>query len=277
MTQLSKKIIKSHDGLDLYYEIHALGNGKPTLFFLHGVGGDLEAWHFVKDRLSASGFSAIGMDLRGHGHTSHPRSPQSYQMANLVRDISSILEQEKLEKIILIGHCYGAVVASHFAIENAEKLEKLVLISSTYRPPDYLQNKILKIGANILTEMLAFISPKPYKPRHSEYPQGKFHKDYEWFGLARTILHNSWGSYLLTTKEILNLNLEAELKKITTPTLLIAGDKDTIFPLQISQKIHENIPGSKLEVITGANHVVILNNADQIVASLLEFLLTRPA
>ena len=78
MHKISKKTIKSHDGLKLYYETHITDTEKPVLFFLHGIGGDLDAWDFIKNPLLELGFSAIAMDLRGHGHSSHPSSPESY-------------------------------------------------------------------------------------------------------------------------------------------------------------------------------------------------------
>ena len=272
--QISKKNLKSKDGLNLYYETYGERNDRPVLFFLHGIGGDLDAWQFVRDELLGKGFSAVAMDIRGHGYSNHPRGFLSYKIDNLVEDVVSVMEAEKIPKIVLIGHCYGAVVALNFAVKYPEKLEKLVIISGTYRPPLYIFGKVVKVLAVGIGNLGALISPKPHKPQHSKYPAGKFHRDYEWIGLAKTILHNSLRSYLLTSKEVVNLELEPFLGRIKTPTLVIVGEKDTIFPMSISKKIHEKIPESKFEVIKWANHVVILNNPDKVSKLIFDFLKT---
>ncbi len=272
MPQIHKKVVKNRDGLDLYYETYITGTEKPELFFLHGIGGDLDAWGYVIDELSGKGFSCIAMDLRGHGYSDHPRAFQSYAVDNLVQDVVAVMDQENMSKATLIGHCYGAVIATYFALSHSEKLNGLAVISSTYQHPWYLRSKAMRALANGFINVLAFFSPKPFRPRHSPYPPGKFHKDYELLGLVKTISHNSLRSYLLATKQIVNLDLERRLAGITTPTLIIAGEKDSIFPLSVSQTIHTAIAGSRFEIIKEANHVVILNNVTQVVNSLHSFL-----
>ena len=113
------------------------------------------------------------------------------------------LPRKNLDKIFLIGHCYGAVVAENFALNFSEKLKGLVLISGTYRPPLYLSSRWKITYSKFFTKLFAWLSPPPIYPGHSIYPINKIHKDYEIFGLVRTILRNSWGSYLLTTREII--------------------------------------------------------------------------
>lgn len=272
MSEVAKKTIKSHDGLTLYYETHGLEIGKPIIFFVHGAGGDVDAWDFVRSPLLAKGFASISMDLRGHGYSAHPKSPKSYEIENLVADIITILDREKLDKIILIGHSYGAVVATHFAIEHPDRLDKLVIISGSYSSPNYLRHKPVKTLINKIINLAAFISPGSRANWHSPYPKGKVHKDYEAYGLARTIFYNSWGSYLLTFKQSLNLDIKHKLSKIKTPTLLISGTQDSVFPTSVSKEIQKEIPNSRLEVIEGVNHPVILNHPQETVKLIEDFL-----
>jgi len=274
-------IHQSKDGYKLYYETTVPTDSiaskktsdKPVLFFIHGMGGDVDAWQYIRDELLKKGVPSIAMDLRGHGYSDHPRSFSAYKMDHFVEDVSAVMEKEGVKKVILVGHCYGVVIAMHFAAKYPEKLEKLILISGTYRPPVYLSWKIMKVLANGIANLGAFISPKPYKPGHSKYPKGKFHKDYEFVGLVKTISRNSLRSYLLGTKEIVNLDLESALSGIKTPTLVMVGEKDSIFPVHISKKIHENIAGSKFEIIDGGNHVIVLNNVDKVSKLIYEFLI----
>lgn len=273
MFKTVKKYITTTDGILLYYEIYLTNQAsKPQVFLLHGIGGDLDAWQYVNKILLANNISILAMDLRGHGFSTHPLTSPAYQIDNLVNDIMAIMQAEKIEKINLIGHCYGAVIAKHFALKFPFRLNSLVLVSSTYRPPKYLSNTILLKLVKYLSILFAWFSPPPIYPGHSFYPPGKIHKDYEIFGLIRTILRNSWRSYLLTSLEILKLNILDKLAKINIPTLIIVGNKDSIFPLEISQNINKKISNSKLIIIPDGLHNVVLNNSNEVAEEIIKFI-----
>src|ERR1035438_1300318 len=122
-----KKNVKSKDDVNLYYEVCIANTTHPVLFFVHGVGGDLEAWQYVRDGLLAKGFSSIAMDLRGHGKSGHPYSRKKYELNNFIEDAITVMGSEKINKVILVGHSLGAVLATHIALHHQEKIEKLVL------------------------------------------------------------------------------------------------------------------------------------------------------
>lgn len=269
----NKKYITTTDGIRLYYETYLTNQfRKPQVLLLHGVGGDLDAWQYVNIILLINNISVLTLDLRGHGFSTHPLASSAYQIDNLVNDIKIILEIEKIEKINIVGHCYGAVVAEHFALKFPFYLNSLILISGTYRPPKYLFNPLLLNLAKYLSIFFAWFSPPPIYPGHSFYPPGKIHKDYEIFGIIRTILRNSWRSYLLTSLEILKLNILDKLATINIPTLIIVGAKDSIFPLEISQTINKTIPNSKLVIIPNGLHNVVLNNPLKVTKEILKFI-----
>lgn len=277
MPEVQKKRVTS-GGVEIYYEVcvarlpaqaskgaPAYQTGTPVLFFLHGLGGDVDAWNFVRDPLLARGFSTIAMDLRGHGYSGHPTLPSAYRMEHLLGDVLAVLEAERVEKAVLVGHSAGAILALQFALQHADMLSGLVLLAGSYGSPRYLRSPIQKqIGALIVVAG-ALVSFRAKKPWHSPYPVGKHHKEYELWGLARTIYHNSLRSYLLLLQQLANVNLEQQLKQVTVPTLVVVGEKDGIYPMSVSKKMHEEIAHSHLEIIKNANHVLILNNPREVV------------
>lgn len=211
------------------------------------------------------------MDIRGHGHSSHPAKFSSYRIDNLTRDVKQIINAEAVKDFILIGHSWGATIALAYAVNFPQKLKGLVAISGWHLPL-HPSPKLVRVLTNNLINLLAFISPPPIKPNHSSYPKGKFHKDYEWLGLTKTIVRNSLKSYLLSLKEAVNLNLQTHIEKINVPTLFIAGTKDTIVHPSIPHKMHSSVKGSRLKFIKGANHVVILNNPKELYTQIQNFL-----
>jgi pimeloyl-ACP methyl ester carboxylesterase len=272
MYQTNKKFVISSDGLKIYYETYTIANKPPQIFLIHGVGGDLDAWQYVKNKLLDQGISSLALDLRGHGFSTHPYLSSSYHADHLVEDILTVLTQEKINQILLIGHCYGAVIAEQFAWRFPDKLKGLILISGTYRPPLYFSADWQIKLAKFFIKLFTWFSPPPIYPGHSTYPTNKLHKDYEIIGLIRTILRNSWRSYLLTTLEIINLQFKEKLKNIKIPTLILVGDKDSIFPPTISQKMHQEISQSKLEIISEGLHNIVLNNSFEVAEKLYQFI-----
>lgn len=273
---MTSKTVITSDKQTIYYETRKGSKNKPTIFFLHGMGGDLDAWQFVIKPLQEQGFNTIAMDLRGHGYSSHPRTPGSYNTTHLVQDIEDILVKEnsasRQKQIILIGHCYGSNIALLYTLQHHQRVNKLIVIGASYCAPPYLKHAILRRGAALATNLATLLSLPARKPWHSPYPPGKHHQDYEWFGLARTIWHNSLRSYAQTSKQIENFNILEQLPKIKVPTLIIAGEKDSIYPLPLSRTLHQEIPNSKLEVIKNANHVLPMNNPKEVTALISRFL-----
>src|ERR1035437_4684178 len=102
MNSVIKKNVKSKDGVNLYYEVYSTKTAHPALFFVHGVGGDMDAWQYVKDALLEKGFSSIAMDLRGHGKSNHPYSAKKYKLENFIEDIITIIDAEKIDKAIIV-------------------------------------------------------------------------------------------------------------------------------------------------------------------------------
>ena len=270
MVEVQQKRIIS-GGVEIYYEVCPALAGAPILFFLHGLGGDVDAWRLVRDPLLTRGFSTIAMDLRGHGYSGHPTSTSAYKMELLLRDILAVLEAEQVEKVVMVGHSGGAVLALRFTLQHPSKLAGLVLLAGSYAPPHYLRSHVLRHISNTLIATGAWLSPKATAPWHSPYPVGKHHKEYEMRGLVRTIYHNSLRSYLLILQQLADVNLKDDLGRITAPTLIVAGEKDGIYPVTLSHYMHERIAGSTLAIVKNANHVLILNNPREVVDLIIPF------
>lgn len=304
---VKKKTVISKDGASIYYEIHrakkesaqqasfkkVLGSPRglgqtfsqelaapsQTLFLIHGIGGDTDGWQFVRDHMLAEKYTTISMDVRGHGHSHHPKKISDYEIEKIEEDIDAILAQENIDKPVVIGHSGGAIIAARYAATRLDKLAGLVLIAGSYCPPSYLSSTIMRSLAHAAIRIGGFLSPPPYKNParqhggwHSPYPPGKHHKEFELYGLVRTMFYNSLRSYLYLSRALITVDLHDKLKHITIPTLLIAGEDDGIFPVHISKKMHQEIPAANLVVLQKTNHVSILNNPQEVAYAILHFL-----
>ena len=272
MTGIRGKKITSKDGTEIYYETYGTAHAQPQLLFVHGIGGDLDAWQFVLGPLLAAGYPAAALDLRGSGYSGHPRSARSYTLERMNDDILSVIEAEGLGPVDLIGHSGGAVVSLAFALAHPGKVSKLILIAPSYAPPRYGGSPILRALYAPFIAAFSLISPPAPAPWHSPYPAGKHHEEVEVYGLVRTMYHNSLASYLRISQMLMRVNFESRLKDIRMPTLLIAAENDGIYPLKVAQVMSEKIPDAKLVVVAGANHVLPLNRPAKVVEAIEAFI-----
>lgn len=268
---IQKKYITSADGMKIYYETCIVDASAPVVVLVHGIGGDVDGWQYVRDILIQDGLSTVALDVRGHGYSDHPKSAKDYGMDLLLKDILHVIDAEGFEDVILVGHSGGAVLALNFALHHPQRLSALVLLAGSYLSPAYMRSPMTKRIADGLVAVGAWVSPSHMAPWHSTYPPGKIHKEYEVWGLMRTIAHNSLRSYLLVGRELMNIDLEGWLAEISVSTLIVAGEKDSIYPVEISRKMHERIPDARLEVIKDVNHVLILNAIEEVARHIIDF------
>ncbi|MBD3414508.1 MAG: alpha/beta fold hydrolase [Candidatus Aminicenantes bacterium] len=119
LTGMKKAV--SLDGVDIYYRIKGVGN--YTLVFVHGWCNDMTYW---KNQIPAftSGYQAVALDLAGHGLSGMNR--KSWSMEAFGGDVVSVITEESLDRIILIGHGMGGAVILEAARIVPEKVIGLV-------------------------------------------------------------------------------------------------------------------------------------------------------
>ena len=124
-----------HDSLSVSGPVGALrtfhwpGNAPataPPLLFIHGMLGDASFWEPTVEALGERRPRAIAVELRGHG-SSEPAPDADYSPAACAADVRAVLDAYGLERAIVVGHSYGALVALGFAARYPERVERLVL------------------------------------------------------------------------------------------------------------------------------------------------------
>jgi proline iminopeptidase len=117
------------NGQKLYIKTFGNPKDKPLLF-LHG-GPGYNAVNFEQstaEKLSKNGFYVIVYDRRGEGRSADTKAKFTFQQT--FEDINSILLENKIAKITLLGHSFGGVVATLFAEKYPEKINQIVLIGA---------------------------------------------------------------------------------------------------------------------------------------------------
>jgi len=267
--------VRSFDGTKVYYRVYR--NKKPFIFFIHGLGGSSSAWSKEIKFFRKKRFSIILADLRGHGYSERPSKKEDYNIDNFAKDLKSILNKEKISKIVLVGHCFGGVVSLAFYNLFPKVVSLLVLINSNYgNPLPTIYGGIFRRYSPLLEYIVSFLAKhkkirKVYFKHVDYYSWGRL-KDFDIKRVYKDIMLTSFKSYLAASKEMLHFDGKKVLKKIDVPTLVLQSEKDKIVPIQIGRKMAKLIKKSSFEIIKNENHVVVINDPDSVNKAVFNFI-----
>ena len=230
-------------------------NDKKTLVFLHGWGVSSKIFeplfYYLKDD-----FNIYAADLPGFGQTPIKKVMTLKDYADFVYEF---LKTNKIEDPMIIGHSFGGAVAVKLALLYPESISKLILVSASAIRQPHRKMLLLKKSADILKPLL------PEKIRKLIL---------KLFGYDKTDYAQIESRELKETfKHIIGEDLRPYFHLIKTPTLVIWGEKDAITPLSEGKTIDENITGAKLKIIKNASHFTFLDEPQEFIKLIKEFVL----
>jgi len=236
------------NGIEMYYEEQ--GTGKP-LVLLHGFGGCGQNWRPFAAQLSAH-HRLIIVDLRGHGHSTNPENTFTHRQA--ASDVFSLLESLGIDRFAAMGISSGGMTLLHMATRQPGRIESMVLIGATSYFPEQARSILREASVdNMPPEVQAMYrecaTRGDAQVRQLVAQFNAFHKSYDDM--------NFTGPYLST---------------ISAHTLIVHGDHDPFFPVEIPVSIYRAIPNASLWIIPGGDHVPIYDPAVPFTATALQFI-----
>lgn len=103
-------------------------SGSPVIL-LHGFPETWRCWIRQLPALAAAGCRVIVPDQRGYNLSDKPKGIENYRMEELTRDILGLIDALEYEKVNLVGHDFGALVAWMLATKHPERLHRLGIIN----------------------------------------------------------------------------------------------------------------------------------------------------
>ncbi|GJS59156.1 bifunctional epoxide hydrolase 2-like protein [Tanacetum coccineum] len=98
--------------------------------------------------LSSLGYHTIAPDLRGYGDTSAPASPTEYTVFHIVGDLVGLLDHLGLDKVFVVGHDWGAMIAWYFCLLRPDRVKALVNMSVVFSPRNPVKKPIETMRKN---------------------------------------------------------------------------------------------------------------------------------
>lgn len=216
------------NGIELYYESH--GSGEPLLF-LHGGGGMGADWQFIGREWP---FQVIAPDLPEHGRsTGHP-GPWTHRAA--AQDVLALLDRLKIERCKAVGISMGGNALLHMASSQPERIEAMVLVSATPYFGYEAREFIRKFSVDDLPEPLRHFT-------FQRHPGGETQ--------ARAIFERMRG--FADSYDDMNFTPPL-LGTIRARTLIVYGDRDPLYPVELGVGLYRSIPNAALLVVPNGAH-----------------------
>jgi pimeloyl-ACP methyl ester carboxylesterase len=263
---LTTSFVKVETGLTLQYTVQGDPKG-PVVVLLHGAGDSWHSWELALPLLPKA-FRVYAVTLRGHGLSDHP--PSGYAREDFARDISSLLKILDLRSVTLVGHSLGSFVAQVVAQNDVEgRLSRLVLIGSgPGRPRDPAKPSALS------SYFASVKDPIDYQ----------FARDFQ-AGTAFTPLPAAFLETMIGEVQRVPAAMFHELAKgafdeqhveklgrIEAKTLLLWGERDSMFSKTDQDDLLKIIPGSSLIPYPDTGHALHWERPLRFARDLAEFM-----
>jgi pimeloyl-ACP methyl ester carboxylesterase len=251
------------DGVRLHYSDR--GAGQPVLL-VHGnaVTGDDYNTSGLAELLLES-HRVIIIDRPGFGYSERPRD-RLWTAREQAELLHKALKQLGVERPVVVGHSWGAIVALSLAVRHPADIAGLVLVSGYYfwtlRPDvplvtigaipllgDILRYTVSPLLGRLMMPLVkrAMFSPAPVPARfRAEYSDAMALRP------SQIRATSSDGTLMIPGA----LSLRHHYDELTMPVVIMAGDGDKVVFKRAAERLQARIRGSVLQIVKGAGHMV---------------------
>jgi pimeloyl-ACP methyl ester carboxylesterase len=262
------------DGVRLYYE--ETGSGAPIVF-VHEFAGDIRSWE-PQVRYFSRRYRCIAFNARGWPPSDVPPDVGSYSQARACDDIRAVLDGLKIAKAHIVGLSMGGFATLHFGLTYPDRACSLLVAGAGYGAErgerEKFRSEATVIAAKLEKEgMAAFAEAYAYGPTRVQFEA----KDPRGFAEFKAMLaeHSAKGAantQLGVQRERPSIfDLEAQLAKLSVPTLVVTGDED--WPCLLPGVfIKRTCPTAALLVVPNSGHTINIEEPAAFNAALEGFL-----
>ena len=228
------------------------------IVFVHGSGGNACLWQKAMEELRGE-YESLAVSLPGHGESQGEGMKTIPEYREFLKDFLNTLG---LENIVLGGHSLGGGIVQDFALRYPGGVKALLLIGTGARL------RVLPEALEALRQMAEGLTEPKFEPwgfAENASPEILAEGKREW---AKTGSEVRYQDLLACDR----FDIMAELEKIRLPALILCGREDRLTPVKYADYLHKKIAGSKMEIIEGAGHMVMLEAPGALSRAILKFL-----
>ncbi|MFI5252973.1 MAG: proline iminopeptidase-family hydrolase [Bacteroidota bacterium] len=275
---------KNINGVKLYYKI--IGTGTPIVV-LHG-GPALDHSYLLPQMANlANDYQLIFFDQRASGKSTGESDTASLTINNFVEDIEGIRKAFNIDKMNLMGHSWGGLLAMEYAVKYPDHLRSLILLNPSPASALYRDQLFRNMAAvrppQDTTELETIEKSEGFKNKSPETMTKYFRL------LLKSMFYNAAYSDSLTltfdtsyarksnalfrylSNDLKEYDISGDLEKITCPKLFIEGDQDPI-PAEAIYQIRSNLHNTKYVLLEHCGHFPYIEQPDKFLNAIKEFM-----
>ena len=245
------------------------GKGKQILC-VHGLTANCRCWDLIASSLAPQ-HKIMAMDLRGRGLSDSP--PSGYSVENHCRDILALMDDQNLERPVLMGHSLGAFISLVFAAKHPHRVERLILVDGGGKLSDAQMAKVfagIKPSLDRLGKVfpdfesyLALLKQAPFLQPWNSFFETYFRYEVEDVeGGVRSRVHPKHIEE--EAGNLKKMDSSQFYKEVMAPTLILRATKgmlaedDLVLPAGVAEGMVREMPNAKKVDVEGSNHYSIL-------------------
>jgi pimeloyl-ACP methyl ester carboxylesterase len=228
-------MVETLNGTELYFEVHGIpaqGQANEPLILLHGFSGSSQDWTAVITEWRTE-FQLIVPDLRGHGRSGILSKPFRHQDA--AADMLALLDHLKVGALKGLGMSGGGNVLLHMATMQPERVKAMVVVSATpYFPAQ---------ARPIMRQYRDSLPEQQWEILRRRHPGGD--AQIQALLASAQAFADSYDDLSFTPPH---------LSTIRARTLIVQGDRDPLYPVDLSVEMAKAIPLSSLWIVPNSGH-----------------------
>jgi pimeloyl-ACP methyl ester carboxylesterase len=241
---------------DFQMHVDCRGDGEPLLL-LHGGTGIGADWSLVFAAGDPPGYRLIVPDLRGHGQSTNPSRAFGFRQA--AADVFALLDRLEIPRVKAIGQSMGAKTLLHMATQQPDRIDAMVLVSATPYFPAPARIAMAQLSVD-------HFSDADWSTQRKRHVQGD--DQIRMLFEQMRALKDSYDDMAFTPPL---------LATITARTLIVHGDRDPLYPVELALEMYRAIPSSALWVIPNGGHGPIFGGpAAAFAAAAMDYLSGSP-
>jgi pimeloyl-ACP methyl ester carboxylesterase len=254
-------------GIETSYYTAGKPDGRPVLL-LHGMSTSADSFREIMNGL-ADDHWLIAPDLPGFGYS---ENTAPYTIPHLVEWLAAFIDALALPPVVLLGHSFGGIVATSYALAYSEEVTSLVLVAPAVlvagNYPEWLRKMgntlgLMDVGIKLSRVFLARQIRVPFYDA-SRQPEAIWERrltDYQ-LSRASAAAMNAAAAY----------DIRPRLKKIGHETLVIWGENDPVLPAADAPTVAQLMPKAQLRLISECGHIPVLEHVDKVSGYIRSFL-----
>jgi 3-oxoadipate enol-lactonase/4-carboxymuconolactone decarboxylase len=213
-------------------------------------------------------FRVLQYDTRGHGQSELTEGP--YTIERLSKDVISLLDQLNIDKVYFCGLSMGGLIGQYLGIHHPDRLHKLILSNTDSKigTSEKWNERINTINEQGMQSIADGTMEKWFTPSYHKTNPARVAQIKELFLANKTVGYTACCSAIGAT------DFRSDIKKISTETLIITGDEDTVTNVSQAEGLQKEIPNAKLKVFS-ARHLPCTELPVEYADTLIDFIVGR--